>query len=189
MTSRCSVSLAKYFRAVVCESGSYMICGGAACVVPGATHCEDGPLSLPKDHPPILFLHGLIGEFAFALPKCFDCVYSHENLQDPVVPYWTMELYKHALDLQGTITGLVTCDTCDHQWVFDSSFSFFRSFPCNLSCLCRRFRAPPSMFSPGFSSILIGSTKGMENVRIKNSLGLVGVFLKEKKKERKKTKL
>merc|ERR1712000_178229 len=96
MTSRCAVSLAKYFRAVVCESGSYMICGGPACVVPGATHCEDGPLSLPKDHPPILFLHGLI---------------------DPVVPYWTMELYKHALDLQGTITGLVTCDTCDHQWI------------------------------------------------------------------------
>ena len=39
MTSRMAVSMTKYFRAVVIASGSYMICGGPACEVPGALHC------------------------------------------------------------------------------------------------------------------------------------------------------
>lgn len=40
MTSRVAVSLVDYFRAVVVESGSYMICGGPACEVPGTLKCQ-----------------------------------------------------------------------------------------------------------------------------------------------------
>lgn len=87
MTSRVAVSMTKFFRAVAVESGSYMICGGPACEVPGSVKCRDsGPDHLPLNHPPTLFLHGLV---------------------DPVVPYWTMELYFAALKNQQTPTEKV----------------------------------------------------------------------------------
>lgn len=90
MTSRMGVSLTSRFRALVVESGSYCICGGPACVVPP---CGGG---IPVRHPPTLFLHGLV---------------------DPVVPYYTMKEYHSALEKQNTSTGIVTCDTCTHQWI------------------------------------------------------------------------
>ena len=61
-TSRLAVDMAARFRAVVIASGAYMTCGGPLC---------DTPSSVPQNHPPTLFLHGLI---------------------DPVVPYYTMEV-------------------------------------------------------------------------------------------------
>lgn len=100
MTSRVAVSLTKYFRAVAVESGSYMVCGGPACVVPGSIKCdvanENATLNMPLAHPPTLFMHGLI---------------------DPVVPYWSMLLYAKSLENQGTDHQVITCDTCDHQWI------------------------------------------------------------------------
>lgn len=63
MTSRVAVEYPERWRAVVIESGSYMICGGPVCAVPGVTECvNDG---LPFNHPPTLFLHGLIGLLLF----------------------------------------------------------------------------------------------------------------------------
>jgi hypothetical protein len=95
MTSRVAVSLTKYFRAVAIESGSYMICGGPACEVPGSLHCG----GLPLNHPPTLFLHGLV---------------------DPVVPYWTMELYYTALNNMKTPTRKVVGLFCFVLFCFSS---------------------------------------------------------------------
>ncbi len=51
--------------------------------------------SLPADHPPTLFMHGQL---------------------DLVVPQWTAELYKGALDKQGTPTSLISDPLGGHSW-------------------------------------------------------------------------
>jgi len=98
MTSRMAVSLASYFRAAVVESGAYMVCGGPACITPDCSgvNSTHQSLPLPIDHPPTMFLHGLI---------------------DPVVPIDTMEAYHKKLLFQGTPTGKTICDSCWHMWI------------------------------------------------------------------------
>jgi dienelactone hydrolase len=87
MTSRMAVSYAGTFRALAVASGSYATCSGPLCTLPA---------TLPADHPPTLFLHG-------------DA--------DPVVPLWTMELYRDALDAAGHMTKTIVEPGAQHQWI------------------------------------------------------------------------
>lgn len=85
MTSRMAVSYPGMFRALAVHSASYATCS-AVCVVPG----------LPADHPPTLFLHGLL---------------------DPIVPLPTMEAYRSALQRDGHEVETVINKTASHQWL------------------------------------------------------------------------
>lgn len=85
MTSRMAVSYPGLFRALAVHSASYATCS-AVCVVPG----------LPADHPPTLFLHGLL---------------------DPIVPLPTMESYRNALQRDGHEVETVINKTASHQWL------------------------------------------------------------------------
>lgn len=85
MTSRMAVSYPGMFRALAVHSASYATCS-AVCVVPG----------LPADHPPTLFLHGLL---------------------DPIVPLPTMEAYRNALKRDGHEVETVINKTASHQWL------------------------------------------------------------------------
>jgi dienelactone hydrolase len=87
MTSRMAVSHAGEFQALAIQSASYANCLGPLCSVPG---------DLPDDHPPTLFLHGVI---------------------DPVVPIWTMYPYRNGLDAQGTPTKTVTSLLNGHSFL------------------------------------------------------------------------
>lgn len=60
----------------------------------GGAVCLVGPL--PEDHPPTVFLHGAL---------------------DPVVPMWTMDLYRNALEEQGTPTHAVVDPGALHEWI------------------------------------------------------------------------
>lgn len=87
MTSRMAVSHAGRFQALAIQSASYATCLGPLCSVPG---------DLPDDHPPTLFLHGVI---------------------DPVVPILTMYPYRNRLDAQGTPTRTVTSLFATHEFL------------------------------------------------------------------------
>lgn len=85
MTSRMAVSYPGMFRALAVHSGSYATCS-ALCIVP----------PLPADHPPTLFLHGLL---------------------DPLVPVVTMEGYRDALVRAGRDVQTVINRTASHAWI------------------------------------------------------------------------
>jgi predicted esterase len=85
-TSRMAVSFQGQFKALVIQSGSYANCGGPLCVV---------PKKLPADHPPTYFLQGFI---------------------DPIVPWWTAEMYHKRLAEQGIETGMYTDKLGGHEW-------------------------------------------------------------------------
>lgn len=87
MTSRVGFAYPGKFRSIAIESGSFYYCGGPACVA---------PLSIPKKHPPTLFLHGVL---------------------DPIVPIWTMELYASDLELNGIPHKQETMLLGLHQWI------------------------------------------------------------------------
>jgi dienelactone hydrolase len=87
MTSRMAVSYPGRFRALAIASGSYATCGGVLCVVPS---------TLPADHPPTLFLHGML---------------------DTLVPIATMMQYEAQLHDQGVATRVVTEAAAGHQWI------------------------------------------------------------------------
>lgn len=87
MTSRMAVSHAGRFRALAIQSASYATCLGPVCGVPG---------DLPEDHPPTLFLHGVI---------------------DPIVPIWTMYPYRDRLAAQGTPTRTVKSTFATHEFL------------------------------------------------------------------------
>lgn len=87
MTSRMAVSHTGTFQALAIQSASYANCLGPLCSVPG---------DLPDDHPPTLFLHGLI---------------------DPVVPIWTMYPYRNGLNAQGTPTRTVVDPFAPHAFL------------------------------------------------------------------------
>jgi len=86
MTSRMAVNYTTRFRSLAIESASYATCSGPICYVP----------KLPADHPPTLFLQGLL---------------------DPIVPAWTMELYYHKLKNQNTPTEKIIDPIGVHQWI------------------------------------------------------------------------
>ncbi|MDH0896483.1 MULTISPECIES: plasmid partitioning protein [unclassified Pseudomonas] len=85
-SSRMAVSFPGRFKALAIQSGSYATCSGPLCVVPG---------QLPAGHPPTLFLHGFI---------------------DPVVPWWSMDLYYDRLLQQGIETERHTEPLGGHEW-------------------------------------------------------------------------
>lgn len=87
MTSRMAVSYPGVFKALAIQSASYATCLGPLCSVPG---------DLPDDHPPTLFLHGVL---------------------DPVVPIWTMYPYRNGLDDQGTPTRTVKSTFSTHVFL------------------------------------------------------------------------
>lgn len=89
MTSRMAVSYTERFRALAILAGSYATCGGVACVIP----------SLPKAHPPTLFLHGAL---------------------DAVVPLYTAEAYHKALQKQNTPTAIQVDQNAGHVWISEA---------------------------------------------------------------------
>ena len=89
MTSRMAVSYPGRFRALAIHSGGYATCS-AVCLM---------PLSLPSDHPPTLFVHGMT---------------------DPIVPPRVMLQYKDALDADGVTTELLSSETEGHEWMADA---------------------------------------------------------------------
>lgn len=100
MTSRMAVSYRGLFRALAVHSGSYATCS-ALCLVP----------SLPADHPPTLFLHGM---------------------RDPVVPIATMEPYRDALVREGIQVQTVVNSSAAHEWIPEGPkavLDFFNAHP------------------------------------------------------------
>ncbi|NYZ65126.1 prolyl oligopeptidase family serine peptidase [Endozoicomonas sp. SM1973] len=89
-TSRMAVSFPGEFRALAIQSASYATCLGPVCHV---------PLDLPIDHPPTLFLHGLL---------------------DVTVPAWTMKRYYRRLINQGIEVEQWTNLTKGHSWFEES---------------------------------------------------------------------
>ena len=87
MTSRMDQAYRSRFRALAIHSASYATCGGAACIVPP---------NLDAAHRPTLFLHGGA---------------------DLIVPQWTMELYRDALDAAGVETDTVVVGGVGHAWL------------------------------------------------------------------------
>lgn len=87
MTSRMAVSYPGKFKALAIQSASYATCPvGPLCAVP----------ALPKDHPPTLFLAGLL---------------------DPLVPLWTVQAYYNRLTAKGIKTQLIVDGLASHQWI------------------------------------------------------------------------
>ncbi|MFS4461222.1 prolyl oligopeptidase family serine peptidase [Bdellovibrio sp. HCB2-146] len=86
-TSRMAVSFPGVFKALAIESASYATCGGPMCFVPDA---------LPANHPPTLFLHGML---------------------DHVVPITTMYSYLHRLEDEGVETKVLVDTFARHQWL------------------------------------------------------------------------
>jgi poly(3-hydroxybutyrate) depolymerase len=86
MTSRMAVSYQGQFKALAIESASYATCAGAVCAVP----------SLPSNHPPTLFLHGLM---------------------DTIVPIATMQKYRSALQGEGISTCEIVDQLAGHEWI------------------------------------------------------------------------
>jgi len=86
MTSRMAVSYGGQFKALAVQSGSYAWCS-SACVV---------PVPLPSNHPPTLFLHGLL---------------------DTVVPIGSMTVYRDELNREGRSTRTVVNPNAGHEWL------------------------------------------------------------------------
>ncbi|WP_252272436.1 extracellular medium-chain-length polyhydroxyalkanoate depolymerase [Pseudomonas subflava] len=85
-TSRMAVSFPGRFKALAIQSASYATCVGARCQIPP---------SLPADHPPTLFLHGMA---------------------DRVVPWTSMQPYHDRLLYQGIETVVHSEPTGGHAW-------------------------------------------------------------------------
>lgn len=85
MASRMAVSYGGRFRALAVHSASYATCS-ALCVIP----------ALPPDHPPTLFLHGLL---------------------DPLVPVATMDVYRSALSRSGREVKTLVNPAAFHEWI------------------------------------------------------------------------
>jgi len=98
MTSRMAVSYQGEFLALGVCAGSYATCAGPLCIVPN---------NLPSDHPPTLFLHGLL---------------------DITVPLFTMEAYEEKLRDQGTLTRKVIDPFASHAWVNGSAIEVLNWF-------------------------------------------------------------
>jgi dienelactone hydrolase len=90
MTSRMDLEYRERFRALAVHSASFATCAGPLCVLP-----ED----LSDEHLPTLFLHGD---------------------DDPIVPVWTMELYRDALLELGVEVDTVIEPGTGHAWIDDS---------------------------------------------------------------------
>jgi dienelactone hydrolase len=87
MTSRMAVSYPGKFKALAIQSASYATCPvGPLCLPPAP----------PKDHPPTLFLAGLL---------------------DPLVPLWTVQAYYNRLVAKGIKTQLIVDALASHQWI------------------------------------------------------------------------
>jgi len=86
-TSRMAVSFPGKFKALAIQSGSYANCLGPLCQV---------PKQVPANHPPTLFLHGLI---------------------DPLVPWFTMNQYYDLLLFHGIKTKRFTSLSAGHKWL------------------------------------------------------------------------
>lgn len=90
MTSRMGISYASRFKALAIVAGSYATCAvGPLCIVP----------ALPKNHPPTLFLGGLL---------------------DPLVPVWTMDGYRARLLAEGHKTQMIVGPLATHEWIPES---------------------------------------------------------------------
>lgn len=89
-TSRMAVTWPGEFKALVVQAGSYATCAGPACIV---------PLNLPDDHAPTRFIHGFL---------------------DPIVPWWSMDIYYDRLLAEGIATSRITEPFGGHEW-FSSS--------------------------------------------------------------------
>jgi poly(3-hydroxybutyrate) depolymerase len=100
MTSRMAVSYPGKFRALAIHSASYATCSDI-CIVP----------PLPANHPPTLFLHGLL---------------------DPIVPIVTMEVYRDALLKDGFQVETVINDLAGHQWIPEASAAILNWFNSHL---------------------------------------------------------
>jgi poly(3-hydroxybutyrate) depolymerase len=87
MTSRMAVSYRGKFKALAIQSASYATCPvGPSCLVP----------ELPADHPPTLFLAGLL---------------------DPLVPLWTVQAYYNRLLAEGRTSKLIVGNLASHEWI------------------------------------------------------------------------
>ncbi|MGI9277920.1 MAG: extracellular medium-chain-length polyhydroxyalkanoate depolymerase [Endozoicomonas sp.] len=86
-TSRMAVSFAGQFTALAIHSASYATCNGSICSIPS---------TMPKDHPPTVFLHGS---------------------KDPLVPVSTMERYYNTLQKNGITTEKHVFSGKGHEWV------------------------------------------------------------------------
>lgn len=89
MTSRMAVSYPGRFRALAIHSAGYATCS-AVCLM---------PRSLPDDHPPTLFVHGMT---------------------DRIVPARVMEQYRDALMDDGVPTALIAGEDEGHEWMADA---------------------------------------------------------------------
>ncbi|MDG9978992.1 extracellular medium-chain-length polyhydroxyalkanoate depolymerase [Ectopseudomonas oleovorans] len=85
-SSRMAVSFPGKFRALAIQSASYASCVGARCTLPA---------TLPANHPPTLFVHGMA---------------------DRVVPWSSMQPYHDRLLYQGIDTALYSEPSGAHQW-------------------------------------------------------------------------
>ncbi len=87
MTSRMDDAYRDRFAALAIHSASWATCGGPLCVV---------PTDLDAGHLPTLFLHGTA---------------------DAIVPQWTMERYRDALDEAGVETQTILAPGAGHAWL------------------------------------------------------------------------
>ena len=98
MASRMAVSYPGRFRALAIASASYATCFGIFCSAPD---------TLPADHPPTLFLHGLL---------------------DPVVPEWTMASYHRSLRDAGRESCKIVHTWAGHRWIPEAPLAVVRWF-------------------------------------------------------------
>lgn len=89
-TSRMALTWPGQFKALVVHSASWATCGGSVCVL---------PLHMPANHPPTKFIQGFL---------------------DPLVPWWTMEIYYDRLLFEGIETEQLTIPAGGHQWFPES---------------------------------------------------------------------
>ena len=101
-TSRMAVTWPNEFKALVVHSGSYATCAGPVCLV---------PYDVASDHPPTKFIHGFL---------------------DPIVPWWTMNIYYDTLLYNGIATEQVTLPFGGHEWFKESPqevLKWFNAYP------------------------------------------------------------
>jgi poly(3-hydroxybutyrate) depolymerase len=101
MTSRMAVSYPGRFKALAIASASYATCVGLICSVP----------DLPANHPPTLFLHGLL---------------------DPIVPVYTMESYRRSLRARGREACEIVHTWAGHRWIPEAPLAIERWFGAHL---------------------------------------------------------
>lgn len=97
MTSRMALAYPGRFKALAIAAGSYATCVGPICNVD----------YIPADHPPTLFLHGLL---------------------DPIVPLFTMDAYYERLNQSGVQTRRVVENLAGHRWISTSPSEVRRWF-------------------------------------------------------------